>query len=544
LVLITVGVPLLVTSPASTEMVLHENWAARYDFPPAGSWDTPTHVSVDAQGCVYVAGAAGGVPDSYAHDYLILKYSSAGSLLWPASYDGTGHGDDQPSDMVLRPGGGVYVTGISRGESTRNDCFTVAYDDSGDVVWESRYDGEPHAGDAGYACSNHPGGGVIVVGVTCNGQEDGCDCLAVLYEQSGTESWVATYDGPDGLDDYAKAVAADTSGTVYVAGYSRGPLDDYDLIALKYDTDGELQWTYRYGYSVGGDDAACAIAVGPHGRVLVAGTSCGPDSGEDYVIVCLSADGSEQWVARYDGLSSDSDKCYAMAVDDSGNVYVTGLSYDVGTAIDFLTIKYNSSGAQIWTARYDGQYGGGADSANDIVVDADGRVIVAGSAAQEDWSGDLTVVVYGNDGSTLATVARDVAGHYDDANAVALSGDGDIVVTGPCRTQPWGPNEFLTIRYTLWQDEGVTADGLQVYPSPSCGRVYFATKAVPPWETYTVDIYDLAGRHVKALAATEGGEPCSWSGTTSSGGRVAAGIYFARLSSPSTETTAKVVVLR
>jgi len=62
----------------------------------------------------------------------------------------------------------------------------------------------------------------------------------------------------------------------------------------------------------------------------------------------------EAWVARYNGPGNLDDVARPIAVDRSGNVYITGYSEDPTNGLDYLTIKYDSAGQQQWMARYDG----------------------------------------------------------------------------------------------------------------------------------------------------------------------------------------------
>jgi len=72
----------------------------------------------------------------------------------------------------------------------------------------------------------------------------------------------------------------------------------------------------------------------------------------------VSAQVTEAWVARYNGPASTPDAAHALALDTSGNVYVTGESTGLGTGLDFATLKYDSGGNPLWVARYDGPASG------------------------------------------------------------------------------------------------------------------------------------------------------------------------------------------
>ena len=67
-----------------------------------------------------------------------------------------------------------------------------------------------------------------------------------------------------------------------------------------------------------------------------------------WVLVGLGAT-AQSWPNRYNEPSNGSDAARAIAVDGSGNAYVTGDSKGSGTASDYATIKYSSSDVLLWT---------------------------------------------------------------------------------------------------------------------------------------------------------------------------------------------------
>src|SRR5437762_10282299 len=87
-----------------------------------------------------------------------------------------------------------------------------------------------------------------------------------------------------------------------------------------------------------------AVAVDSSGNVYVTGESAGPGTYMDYATIKYNFSGQQQWVIRYDGPGHDLDRASGIAVNDSGNVYVTGWSWGAATSSDYATVKYNSAG--------------------------------------------------------------------------------------------------------------------------------------------------------------------------------------------------------
>ena len=127
-----------------------------------------------------------------------------------------------------------------------------------------------------------------------------------------------------------------------------------DYATIKYNFSGQQQWVIRYDGPGHDLDRASGIAVDDSGNVYVTGWSWGAATSSDYATVKYNSAGQQQWVARYDGPVHGDDEAIGIALDGSGNIYVTGYSVGSGTDRDYVTIKYNPSGQAEWVDRYNG----------------------------------------------------------------------------------------------------------------------------------------------------------------------------------------------
>jgi uncharacterized delta-60 repeat protein len=363
-------------------------WIARYDG--TGSYiDQATAIAVDGSGNVYVTGAA--TSGTGGLDYATLKYNSAGQQQWVAYYDGPADSDDVPTAIAVDGSGNVYVTGSSYGSGTAQDYATIKYNSAGQQQWVARYDGPASSDDEAAAIAVDGSGNVYVTGFSA-GLGTGYDYATIKYGPAGQQQWVARYDGPADNDDEATGIAVDASGNVYVTGYSSGTVG-YDYATIKYNSTGQQQWVRRYDGPAHSDDIANAIVVDGSSNVYVTGYSLGTVGFYDYATIKYNSTGQQQWVRRYDGPGNDTDVANAIAIDTSGNVYVTGSSYGTGGNQDYATIKYDPTGQQQWVARYDGP-GNYNDVADGIAVDSSGNVYVTGSSYGSGTDRDYATIKY------------------------------------------------------------------------------------------------------------------------------------------------------
>ena len=423
---------------------VYEAWVARYNG-SGGSVDWAEALVSDGSGNVYVTGRSGFYPTG---NYVTIKYDTTGSEQWVARYNGLGNGDDAATAIAIDGSGNLYVTGSSYGSGTYSDYATIKYNASGVQQWVARYSGPTvNSYDAAKALTVDVIGNVYVTG-SSPGIGTLSDYATIKYDASGVQQWVARYSGPAYDYNSAKALAVDASGNVYVTGYSPGSGTSGDYATIKYNSTGVQQWVARYNGPGNFVDDAYSLAVDASGNVYVTGTSSGSGTFGDYATVKYDASGVQQWVARYNGPGNYTDYALALAVDVSGNVYVTGQSYGSGTLQDFITIKYDASGVQQWAACYNGP-GNSYDTANAIAVDASGNVYVTGSST-----------ALANPYQDYATIKYDPFGveqwvvHYDNesglgndvAQALAVDGSGNVYVTGSSDGAGTS-QDYTTIKY-------------------------------------------------------------------------------------------------
>jgi hypothetical protein len=103
----------------------------------------------------------------------------------------------------------------------------------------------------------------------------------------------------------------------------------------------DTAWVRTYNGPANGDDYAQAIAVDESGTVYVTGYINESFSDYDYATIKYHPNGDTAWLRIYTyGPRSGLDYANASAIDGSGNVYMTGQSWGSGMSSDYATIKY------------------------------------------------------------------------------------------------------------------------------------------------------------------------------------------------------------
>ncbi|MEO0150948.1 MAG: SBBP repeat-containing protein [candidate division WOR-3 bacterium] len=389
------------------------------------------------------------------------------------------------------------------------------------LVWSTYYGGSYH--DFGYSITTDANGNVFAIGSTFstnfpiqdagnNAYYQGTnagnyDAFILKFTYSGVRLWATYYGGS--LSDYAYSITTDDSGNVFLTGwtwssnfpthnpqngaYYQGNLSgggSHDVFILKFNDLGVRLWATYYGGTSG--DIGYSISIDINGNVFLVGATSSSDfpiqssSGAYYDSTCggcpnyydafilkFSNSGALLWATYYGG--SNEDRAFSIAIDDSGEIFVTGYTistnfptfdpqngaYFDGTCgnvgncgydgynyySDAFILKFDNSGQRLWATYYGGNY---IDGAFSIKTDINGNIFLTGWTNSSDFptkdpqngayyqgsnagSSDVFILKFSNSGVRLwATYYGGSRGDGSTDNPVSLTTDinGNLFIGG------------------------------------------------------------------------------------------------------------------
>jgi hypothetical protein len=414
-------------------LLIPRAYSQRYEFEwtkQAGgsSMDFGKGIAVDRSGNAYVTGyfcgtAAFGpttLTSEGGDDIFIAKLNSSGDFVWAKRAGGKY--DDNGEGIAVDGSGNVYVTGSFWGAasfgsttlssvSNSQDIFGAKLDGSGNWLWVNQAGGSHN--DEGFGIAVNECGNVFLTGyigygtsafgsieLSCNGDDD---IFVAKLGDSGNFIWARSAGGSN--VDRGLEIAADGSGNVYVTGYFQNTVD--------------------------------------FGSITLSGFAW-----EDVFIAKLNSSGDFKWARRAGG--SEGDFGYGIAVDDSGNVFVTGsfkqtavfgsTTLTSSAWMDLFAAKLNNAGHFLWAVQATGLSGGASGEIGyGIDIDRSGRVLLAGPFSGTADFGSTTLTDTGNCDIFIAKLS--VSGSYiwakraggtswDQGMGIAVNAAGRIFITG------------------------------------------------------------------------------------------------------------------
>jgi outer membrane protein assembly factor BamB len=298
-------------------------------------------LAVDASGNAIIGGS---VYNGTNDDMITVKLDSAtGTPVWQKTFTGTANKNEYVFALALDSSGNVIVTGESQNNLGNYDWLTIKYDaTSGTLLWQATYAGSGAADDVPYSIAVDSAGNAVVVGSTNNGAN--LDMKIIKYSGSnGAVLWQNTLAGAGNRDDIAYSVALDSADNALVAGFSfNGTNNQWN--AVKYRAqDGLVLWQQTFPLPGSGSNVSPAIAVDSTGNAIVAGRVFNGTDSDMKAIKYAAADGSLLWQFTYNGSGAGFDRAAAVATA-TGTVFLAGESTEASRPLGWRVVNLDTAG--------------------------------------------------------------------------------------------------------------------------------------------------------------------------------------------------------
>ncbi len=263
----------------------------------------------------------------------------------------------------------------------------------------------------------------------------------------------------------AMGVAIQNDGKILAAGDSyTNSTDKDDFVLLRYNPNGSLDTTFGSNGKVwtnfNGDgyrDYGRCIAIQNDGKIVMAGDTHNDYGPGDFALARYNPeDGSLDTTFDVDGMVvtnlGSSDAISSIVILESGKILVGGVSNQ-----NFALVRYDSNGSVDTTFGSSGKVitdFGGQDSASDIAIQNDGKIVAAGTTDHGSYAFDFALARYDSNGSLDTTfgtdgkVITDFGPNGDRGYSVVIQSDGKIVVAGESgKTSTPSYSYFALARY-------------------------------------------------------------------------------------------------
>ncbi|HAY32867.1 MAG TPA: SBBP repeat-containing protein [Ignavibacteria bacterium] len=491
-------------------------WNKIYNY--VNSSDQGNALEFSSSGNLYVTGASNAANSQ--PDILIIKYNVLnGDTVWVKRYNGVLNGYDEGKDIGISSDENIYVTGQTDGAVYSGDMITLKYNSFGTLQWVRKYAGNLSMGDAGKKLKVDASGNIYAAGrindgyfakfinikynpngdsiwtrlietssgngyedlyamafdnsknILVTGECDNLDIPVVKYDSAGNLKWMRIFYGAQLIYDYTNCVAADKSGNVYAAGKSRVSQYGDQFTVIKYNSAGVQKWVRSYGVQLFDNyDEAKDIEIDAAGFIYVTGTSYSRfNSSTDLFTVKLDSGGNQIWYSTFNSSAGVNEKANALAVDNSGYVYITGTSQIFSGHSNYLTVKLNTAGGIMWSAVYNGP-GNGGDYSYDIEADNSGNVYITGQSSGAGTQDDIATIKYNSSGTQQWLHRYNGSANGEDlGNDLEIDNGGNVYVCGMINEISSGYNSVL-LKYNSsgvlrWTKQDNRSDSLNALES-------------------------------------------------------------------------------
>jgi hypothetical protein len=452
-------------------------------------------LATDKWGNVYLEGNTAGnlVTPLQAEnlDAFFIKLDSNGNLLWSRQF-GSDYGSSA-TNVTVDDNGNAYFSGLTikldprpvtdpnRIFPVQDDFWATKYDTNGNQLWFTEV-GAPLNSfalfDEAYDITLNTDGSVYTTGWTFGdfsgqGQFNAYDIQIAKYNSSTGQledfspnpgQFVNQFGSP--TFEFSFSIDHDSQGNLYNAGWTRGDLGspnvgEEDVWIAKTRLDGTQEWIRQFGTSDADGLFIGGLDIDSQDNIFVTGYTNGSLGG-------LNAGSFDAWVARYDTNGNriwiqqfgtpEYDYATNLAVDNSGNLYITGFTEgslgDINNgAVDTWIAKFDAVSGSLLNFNGDQGTGDGDDTlygtagddtinagnGNNLIYASEGRnTITAGSGNDKIYGGASNDIInagagnneiYASEGNnTITTGAGNDTIYAGAGNDTIYAGAGDDLI--------------------------------------------------------------------------------------------------------------------
>jgi len=524
-----------------------QEWLKKFKGTTSNGTNYGNYIAFDKLNNIYVAGC---VTNNQAYsDYVLIKYNPTGNPIWYKSHNGQSNSYDFLNSLFVDDLGNAHITGSSQNSGSGEDCVTIKYDSSGNLMWINTYDYGVNRNDNGKVIKVDKNGNTYVYGQSSFTSEEN-DFILIKYDAAGIQKWVRKYSGFN-INNIPSDMELDNSGNIYVTGTSMSWETGWDFVTIKYTANGDSTWTRRYDYN-GLPDCATSLAIDSTGNIYILGYSYNySQTNTALLLIKYDSTGTLMWNKTYQNNNSVyNDYGYDISIYRNNNIYVVGYTcngLDLGTNRDFLTIRYKPNGDTSWVRKYNGP-GNNLDRTHALTIDRSCNVFVTGESYGYGSNSDYFTISYDTLGNTIwSSRYNGSANGEDNAQFIALDNEQNIIVTGSAfETGSYG--NIVTIKYS--NNVGIRNINetiptiyllYQNYPNPfnpSTTIKYGLPKNGP----VSIIVYDITGREITKLVneVKQAGYHTVFFNATD----FSSGIYFYRIIAGDFIQTKKMVIIK
>ena len=305
-------------------------------------------------------------------------------------------------------------------------------------VWQETYGGNDT--DRAMAVVALENGDVAVAGTCKSFDARQSDICVTRLSAKGKTIWRKMLGGKN--MDMASGISRAKDGSILVTGTSRSfsKNRDRDIYVAKISLDGKGIWqtTFgkeraEYGRAIAGTDDGGAIVVGE--------TESFGNGYKDIYIVKMDKDGRMLSEQKMGGEKEELVRGLTRTLDGS-LVMVGSREIDRVGDSDFFILKMDQDAKKIWARTYGGEY---EDILNAVTPTLDGGIVAAGTTRS--WGSaetDLTVLKFSKEGKLIWHKIYGYK-HYDFANAVTVTREGDFIIAGGSNSMGEGVYDVYVI---------------------------------------------------------------------------------------------------